>query len=538
MSDNNEDPPANAADDDDDASTIEEERQRRAEEEEERRAAAALLKQRQDKLKLGKPLSVFTGGGKGPNPFTATPEDPYNNRGVKKPNNYVSSELSVSKQALAVSAAINGVITKQENITNTALQTVVREFSPLMQVNNRDQVRILLNYTFSKKALAELDTYTKLANLQGLFHIEYTPATTETRPRARFEVFDLSVERFIDLIEGHIAPQTESSKAEQTQLPVKMQVFAAAQSMAKQLYDLSLNSLATVAGTMETIVKLNSPLTSNRTLEDYVKTPEGSYVMTEELAKAIKAAGNGSTVPAHVKTRYQWLMQRIPALNGAIVRVPFEEFQEDLIEVFQGLGDAWLHIKGLLRPDQISAINMAPDELRRRLQVRDDTLKKISESGHKAGNNAKRDHASSSSSSSSSSASYADMVKGSDAPDSSKGEKDRESKKKKTKTEHNSDKKAETVNTDLLPLCNACGNKHKYHADPGFKCPYLKHDHPQANKDEPSKAWADSKAGKAFKKRSNLDRLKYAMYYASDSATELTDFEPMVKKTVTFKGSK
>ena len=499
-----------------------------------RRAAAALLKKKQDALKLAKPTTAYTGG-KGPNPFTATAEDPYNNRGVQKPNDYTSSELSVNKQGMAVSAAINGVITKQTDITHSSLETVVREFSTLMQINDPQQVKILYNFTFDKTAQEKIEYFAKLSDLQGEFHIEFTPANTERRASAKFDPFALSVPRFIDLMERYIMPQTESTKAEQTQLPIKMQVAAAASEMAKQFFSLNLNNLSTVQSIMETMVKLKSPLTNNKMLENYVKSTEGSYAMSEELAKAIRSAANGSTVPAHVKNRYQWIVQRLPSLdnkaNGTSENQLFEELLEDLLSILQGLCDSWLNIKGLLRPDQITAINMPAEDLRKRLQIRDDVLKKMAENKQQ-GNNTKRDHASSSSSSS---ASYSDIAKGQGGPsNSSKEDKDGGSKKKKIKISNGEGKKAESVNTDP-PLCNACGNSHKYHAEPGFKCPYLKHDHPQANREEPTKAWADSKAGKAFKTRSKLDRLPYAKAYATDKADELTPFEPMEKKKVGIK---
>ena len=508
----------------------------------------ATLNRARDNLKL-KPDSLYTGG-HGPNPFLgpATAEDPCSNSAVTKSNDFAASVLSTSKQALAVSQAISGNITKMESVNLGSAKTLLRELAPYSEVNDPEQVKRLYHYAIGTKAQLELDTFAKLSNLRGEFLLTVVPATEFRRASVNLDLLNLSVSRFIDLVETHIIPQLNKNTAEQTQLPMKMQVVTVAQGMAKQLMDTSLANCSSVAGIADTMVTFQSAITNNRKLEDYIKSTEGDLSMGEELAKALKVMSNKDN--ERFKARYQWFVQHIPIIdkvNGSTVRISFKELQADLMQTFLELSDAWQQIKGFLSKDQKDAIAMPHDELHRRLLIRDEVLKKHTQLQQFAGTKRSNEQSSSSSSSSSSSVSYADKVKGPGKP----GDVPREdssgnngSKKKKSKTgDHTGDKndshsKKPSGDSEKseLPTCSGCGNGHKYHDQPGYVCPYLKHEHPQANTGEPTKAWAESKAGKAFKTRSGLNRLPFGKAYASDDATELTDFRPMSAKKAAPKG--
>ena len=112
----------------------------------------ATLNRARDNLKL-KPDSSYTGG-HGPNPFLgpATAEDPCNNSAVTKPNDFAASVLSASKQALAVSQAISGNITKMESVNLGSAKTLLRDLAPYSEINDPEQVRRLYHYAISNKA--------------------------------------------------------------------------------------------------------------------------------------------------------------------------------------------------------------------------------------------------------------------------------------------------------------------------------------------------------------------------------------------------
>lgn len=501
-----------------------------------------------DRIKL-KPDTMYSGGN-GPNPFLGPPtaEDPCHNKDVIKSNDWVAAQLSLSKQALAVSTAVAGNLSKIESLSSANVKNLVRELATLAQINDLEQLKIIHSFTFSAKASLELDTYAKLSPIRGEFTIKVTPATELRRASLSLDVKSLSVPRLIDLLEQYILPQLTGKTAEQTQLPMKQQAVAAAQTMAKQLLDANLSNFSTVAGITDSIVTLQSSFTSNRKLEDFVATNEGDLVLGEETAKAIKTLSNGNNVNERIRTRYQWIVQRIPIIDkvsGSNVRISFKELIADLMQTFMELADAWQEVKGFLSKDQKDAIAMPHDELRRRLQVRDDVLAKKQTFLH-AGTKRSNEQSSSSSSSSSTSSSYADKVKDGKQDSSKEDSNEHGGKKKKPKGDHSkndasSSKKAgESDKSDPPPNCSGCGNGHKYHDQPGFTCPYLRSEHPQANSGEPTKSWAESKAGKAFKIRSGLNRLQFGKAYASDDATEQTDFERMKnsapKKSKDFRG--
>lgn len=503
--------------------TEEELQQRRAEAERER-------KKRQDLMKLKPPVTNYTGSATGIDPFSVVDlNDPYNNKGVTKANDYVDVELSAVKQANMVAHAVGGSLTKVENLTHNNVKTTLRELAVLRNVKDSEQVKSTLRFMFSPRALTELDQFAKLSDLRAKFEIEFKHATEERRATANLDLFMMSINRFCDLLEAHILPQLDETNAEQQQLPMRNQAQKAAQSMSKVIYNLHLGTMSSVAGITSTMVSLRKDITSNRSLKDYAETEAGSLVVGDELVRTLKADANRNEKS---KSRFQWLQTRVPALTtGAGAKVHYEDILSDIMSTLQALHTAWTTIKGCLTTDQLTAVTMSHDELHRRLAIKDEVLRRVAgqqQHGTKRSNEP-------SSSSSNSSSSYVNAVKkGGDTSSKEDGTTD-DGKKKKHKSDHgnNNKSKTATVDTDQLPDCKACGGKHQYHKQPGYTCPFLKFKHPQANKDEPTKAWAESKAGKAFKARSGKDRLQYGKAYTSEDATELSDFA--MKKDVTFK---
>ena len=93
-----------------------------------------------DRLALMPPNTLYSGGN-GPNPLLGptSEDDPCHNHTVTKPNDYSSSEISMTRQAAAVSQAINGGISPVETLTYTSFKTALREFASVAQVNDKEQ---------------------------------------------------------------------------------------------------------------------------------------------------------------------------------------------------------------------------------------------------------------------------------------------------------------------------------------------------------------------------------------------------------------
>jgi hypothetical protein len=110
--------------------------------------AKAQLRKAKDILLLRPPNMMYTGG-KDLSAFLgpSTAEDPCHNKAVTKQNDWVGgAELNQSKQALAVSQALNGALTPVDKVTYHSMKTVAREFVLFTTVNMGQLCRNLQYY--------------------------------------------------------------------------------------------------------------------------------------------------------------------------------------------------------------------------------------------------------------------------------------------------------------------------------------------------------------------------------------------------------